>query len=195
MSLFSSRCLVLNGSWFPVGIRSALLSIIKVYKGNASIVTSVDYEGESVFQEFDFEEWVQFPIRKGKDFIRTSSLSFEMPEIIKVKYDRLHIHKLPLKAENVFARDGYKCWYCGNTRDLTVDHILAQSKGGKNSWKNLICCCKKCNNDKGDMDVAKFCEIKKCNIPRPINVGSFPWLREIGKNYPDSWKKWLNFEE
>jgi 5-methylcytosine-specific restriction endonuclease McrA len=193
MSIFHSRCLVLNSSWFPIGIKNAFISIVKVYNSKASIISPVEYEGGTCYQEFNFDEWTKLEIREGHDFIRTKYLSFEIPEIIKVNYERLHIQKLPLKPENIFARDGYKCYYCGSYSDLTIDHILAQSKGGQNSWRNLVTCCKKCNNEKGDMDVNKFCEIKTCNIPCPVNVGSFPWLKEIGKKYPESWKKWLNF--
>lgn len=195
MSIMTNRCLVLNASWFPIGIKNVFVSLVKVYKGRATIISPIEYEGACTYQEFTFDEWTQFNVRDGRDFIRTKFLCFEVPEIIKVNYDRLHIQKLPLKAENVFARDGYRCWYCGDTKGLTVDHILAQSKGGKNTWKNLIACCHKCNNEKGDMDVNRFCDSKGCKVPRPVNVGSLPWLKELGKNYPDSWKRWLNFNE
>jgi 5-methylcytosine-specific restriction endonuclease McrA len=57
----------------------------------------------------------------------------------------------------LFARDEYTCQYCGRHRGqlkgrqfLTRDHILPLSRGGDNSWQNLVASCSPCNNRKGD---------------------------------------------
>lgn len=51
----------------------------------------------------------------------------------------------------IFTRDGYRCVYCGATHlPLTIDHVLPRVRGGKDVWENLVCCCTKCNNAKGD---------------------------------------------
>lgn len=42
-----------------------------------------------------------------------------------------------------------KCAYCGSEENLTIDHIIPQSKGGMDFTKNVVCCCKKCNQSKG----------------------------------------------
>ena len=47
-------------------------------------------------------------------------------------------------------RDGYTCVYCGSKKNLTIDHILPKSKGGGNTWSNLVTCCSPCNLKKGD---------------------------------------------
>jgi hypothetical protein len=52
---------------------------------------------------------------------------------------------------NIMVRDKYQCQYCGTRgRDLTLDHVLPASKGGKNSWLNLVTACISCNQKKGD---------------------------------------------
>lgn len=59
----------------------------------------------------------------------------------------------PLTNRSLFVRDRNLCAYCGNhyTRtDLTRDHILPRSKGGENSWMNLVTACKGCNHKKAD---------------------------------------------
>lgn len=66
--------------------------------------------------------------------------------------------KVPPKArkpnrKNIFERDGAKCQYC--SRDLvfahsTMDHIVPRSRGGRNTWSNLVLCCAPCNGKKGD---------------------------------------------
>ena len=59
---------------------------------------------------------------------------------------------------------GFECLYCGRKMDLhfeseysfTIDHYLAQSKGGKDIPDNLVFCCRDCNFLKGDMDVMEY---------------------------------------
>ena len=43
----------------------------------------------------------------------------------------------------------YKCAYCGSEENITIDHIIPQSKGGNGTTKNVVCCCQNCNKDKG----------------------------------------------
>ena len=55
--------------------------------------------------------------------------------------------------QNVYARDNFTCAYCGvkakNTKDLTLDHVLPASRGGKTNWLNVIASCGRCNTKKG----------------------------------------------
>jgi hypothetical protein len=43
----------------------------------------------------------------------------------------------------------HKCAYCESKDNLTIDHIIPQSKGGLDITRNVVCCCKTCNHDKG----------------------------------------------
>mgnify|MGYP001223738719 CR=1 FL=1 len=43
---------------------------------------------------------------------------------------------------------GYKCAYCGSEKNITIDHVIPRSKGGKDSTENMVCCCHACNQDK-----------------------------------------------
>ena len=43
----------------------------------------------------------------------------------------------------------HKCAYCGSEENLTIDHIVPQSKGGMDNTKNVVCCCHSCNQSKG----------------------------------------------
>lgn len=51
--------------------------------------------------------------------------------------------------QNIKEEWGHKCAYCGEEENLTIDHIIPQSKGGLDTTKNVVCCCKSCNHDKG----------------------------------------------
>lgn len=76
---------------------------------------------------------------------------FKNPSIIRLtKQVHVPYRKVVLSKENIFKRDNHTCAYCGRFRDLTIDHIIPKSKGGKDSWDNLISSCFGCNSRKGD---------------------------------------------
>lgn len=81
--------------------------------------------------------------------VKSSTQSYKRPLVIKLlRYVYVPYKKVPLTRHNIFRRDGHKCGYCESTKDLTLDHILPKSRGGGNTWKNLVTCCKRCNNKK-----------------------------------------------
>ena len=55
-----------------------------------------------------------------------------------------------VNRREVLRRDKHSCQYCGSTKHLTLDHVIPVSKGGKNSWDNVVTACETCNNRKGD---------------------------------------------
>jgi 5-methylcytosine-specific restriction endonuclease McrA len=77
--------------------------------------------------------------------------NFIRPIIIRLlNYVKYKIHKLKINRQRIYKRDGFECTYCGNRRNLTIDHILPKSRGGENTWQNLVTCCSSCNRMKGD---------------------------------------------
>jgi len=81
----------------------------------------------------------------------------------------------------LFARDEYTCQYCGRHRGklkgrqfLTRDHILPLSRGGDNSWKNLVASCSPCNNRKGDRLPAEA-GMRVLTEPREPNYVRLVW--------------------
>jgi hypothetical protein len=69
-----------------------------------------------------------------------------------VNYVNLPFHlgkgSFPTRAL-IYKRDDYECQYCGSEKDLTLDHVIPRSKGGRETWENLVACCAKCNLKKG----------------------------------------------
>ena len=61
----------------------------------------------------------------------------------------------PLRFK-VYERDGFKCVYCGSRKDLSCDHVTAESKGGATTEGNLVTCCKSCNSKKKTKTLADF---------------------------------------
>lgn len=95
-----------------------------------------------------------------------------------------------VNKELLLERDNYSCQYCGkdlNRKTMTIDHVIPRSKNGKNTWKNLVCCCKKCNQKKGDfyMDEVGMKLIQEAKTP------SMPTAKRA---FDDSWIPYLPFK-
>ena len=67
---------------------------------------------------------------------------------VKIPFSKIASHKPSKNA--IYRRDGHKCQYCGSTKHLTIDHIIPKSKGGMDTWLNLVVACSVCNTKKGD---------------------------------------------
>lgn len=67
---------------------------------------------------------------------------------IRLPYAKIMANSVSRRA--IFTRDNHTCSYCNAKENLTVDHIVPQSRGGKNEWSNLITACLECNLKKGN---------------------------------------------
>ena len=81
----------------------------------------------------------------------------------------------------LFARDDYTCQYWGRHRErlkgrqfLTRDHVLPLSRGGDNSWTNLVASCSPCNNRKGDR-LPREAGMRLLSEPREPNYVRLVW--------------------
>lgn len=88
--------------------------------------------------------------------IRSVDRIFPLPGVIRLKiYIRSFHHRGLLRCtrKNVFARDDHRCQYCLRrfpVKELTLDHVLPRSRGGRDSWSNIVSACSGCNRRKGD---------------------------------------------
>ena len=67
------------------------------------------------------------------------------------EYIRIPIRRINAKKPSrslILKRDNFQCQYCGADRNLTIDHILPQSRGGEDTWENMVASCYPCNNTK-----------------------------------------------
>lgn len=84
--------------------------------------------------------------------IRSPSWEMRLPSVIALK-EYIHSARKPAFTRfNVFLRDGFSCQYCGNhfpTHDLTFDHVVPKSRGGRTTWNNVVTACARCNLLKG----------------------------------------------
>ena len=72
-------------------------------------------------------------------------------EYIKIPFAR--INSMKPSRNLIYKRDGHRCQYCGSTRALTIDHVIPRSKGGKDTWENMVAACSSCNIRKGSQSL------------------------------------------
>lgn len=86
--------------------------------------------------------------------------------------------------KKILERDGYECQYCGRKSNLTLDHIIPRSKGGDNSWENLVTACEPCNLRKGNKSLSELrgrMELKQDYYGRYSEFDSFSILEKLGE--------------
>ncbi len=146
--MLTSPVLVLNRFFVPISITSVKRAFVLLYCGVAKAV-SENYE------TFDFESWAEVSRtkEKGQDCIKTVSSIIKTPRVILlVRYEGFHRKKPRFNRINIFRRDGGRCQYCAKLfprSELSIDHVIPRSRGGKSAWENVVCCCVKCNRKKG----------------------------------------------
>lgn len=163
------KTLVLDSSYVARSIIPSTRAFVIIYKGNAEIVENHPVHFKMVNED----------------------LKINKPSIIRIpKYIKTNKHHIPLSRANVFRRDGWSCVYCGSRdkRVLTIDHVVPQSKGGKNSWENLVTACKICNHKKADLMLEEFgIEIEQPRKPHYLLL-----LSQLNYIYT-KWKPYLFF--
>lgn len=117
-----------------------------------------------------------------------------LPSVIRLRtYRHIPIRMQIVTRKNIYVRDGYRCMYCGARKtgtDLTLDHVDPRSKGGKNSWENLVSACKPCNHRKADR-TPEEAGMPLLRRPLPISVHtSRHVLRAMGSEVLE-WRRYL----
>ncbi|WP_291784876.1 HNH endonuclease [Cecembia sp.] len=123
--------------------------------------------------------------------VRTVSREFRYPAVIRLnEYKNIPYKGVILNRANIFRRDGQQCQYCGAVKNLTIDHIIPKSKGGKTNWTNLITACNRCNVYKGDK-TPEQAGLKLMNEPFRPTLAFF--IAEYAERHAEEWMPFLDF--
>jgi 5-methylcytosine-specific restriction endonuclease McrA len=146
--MVQGHVLVLNKSWVAIHIASVRRALTLMYMDAASAIHPVE------FAPYDFERWVAVSQNGlGGRYIYTPRLRIRIPEVIILTHFNGFIrHEVRFSRASLFERDKNRCQYCGQTfprSQLTIDHIIPQSRGGEDTWENLAVACLRCNVKKG----------------------------------------------
>jgi 5-methylcytosine-specific restriction endonuclease McrA len=161
--------LLLNASYAPLRVISLRRAIGLMVAGKAEVLA------------------------EGDGQIRSVSLSFPMPAVVRLRY-MVHVPftaTLPLSRQAVLVRDGRRCQFTHCERPAsTVDHVVPKSRGGVHAWDNVVAACPRCNAKKGNRLLN---ELGWALRRRPVAPrGSVVLLTAAGvANPPPVWGEWL----
>lgn len=150
--------LVLNKNWQPVHVCSAERAISLIFQNAAKIIDR-DYQvhGIDAWRELSEVMAEMGDEGQGMELMRSPSLALMVPEVILLAdYCKIPPFSIRLNRRNLFLRDDNQCQYCGSTpgqKDLTIDHVVPRSKGGRTTWDNVALACCSCNSKKGSKDL------------------------------------------
>ncbi len=84
--------------------------------------------------------------------VRSPSVTLQVPSQIRLTVNSAErLWKMPpVNRREVLRRDRNRCQYCGSRKQLTIDHVLPRSRGGKHTWDNVVIACGSCNSRKGN---------------------------------------------
>jgi 5-methylcytosine-specific restriction endonuclease McrA len=161
------QVLVLNASYEPLNVCSVRRAHVLVYKGKAEVLEELDQ-----------------PLHSATD-------TYPWPHVIRlvtyVHVPRAAQRKISRRA--LFARDGWRCVYCGTSGGrLTLDHVVPRSRGGESIWENVVTSCAPCNLRKGNR-LPEEVSMTLAAQPRPPAPVLF--IRLAAPKIPISWAPYL----
>ncbi len=164
--------LVLNATYEPINVCAARRAVVLVLKG---VARAEENNGH---------------VLHGGHF------HLPLPSVIRLlDYRRIPHRSRALSRKNILLRDRNTCQYCGRLApapELTLDHVVPRSRGGKSTWENLVACCKPCNHHKSDR-LPSEAEMILLRPPRPLNLHTSRHLMRMMGKSDEKWRKYLFF--
>src|SRR2546430_7724603 len=161
------QVLVLNASYEPLNVTTVRRAHVLVFKGKAEVI-----------EEFDQP-------------LRSATVAFRRRNVIRlVQYVRVRrTLQRKISRRALFARDGWRCMYCGtNGGKLTLDHVVPRSRGGESVWENVVPSCAPCNMRKGNR-LPEEVAMTLVTPPRPPAPVLF--IRLAAPKIPHTWAPYL----
>ena len=130
--------------------------------------------------------------------VHSPNWQINLPSVIALK-EYIQLSRRPAFTRfNVFLRDQFTCQYCENffsTNELTFDHVVPRSRGGRSEWSNVVTACSSCNLKKAN----KLPQEANMTFSRKPTQPTNYRLQEIGKNFPpnylhESWRDFLYWD-
>jgi len=154
-SILDANVLVLNKHYMALRVVSVRRAFSMLFRDLAQVISIEDGK----YLTYDFESWAEMSQFRREfepeahEWIHAVRFELVVPRIVRLLfYDKLPRQDVKFNRRNIFARDNNRCQYCGkrfSTAELSLDHIIPRSHGGKSTWENVVCSCLDCNVRKG----------------------------------------------
>jgi 5-methylcytosine-specific restriction endonuclease McrA len=162
--------LVLNATYEPINVTAVRRALVLILKG---VATAEEDDGS---------------------FIHAARFAIRIPSVIRlVEFRRIPYQTRALSRKNLLLRDRYTCQFCGRAfpaHELTLDHVIPRSRGGHTDWDNLVACCHRCNNLKGDR-LPEEAGLKLLRPPRPFTLHTSRQIMRMMGRSDERWRKYL----
>jgi len=169
------RVLLLNQSYEPISVINWKKAITLVTLGKVEVVE--EYNNKN---------------------IRSKFLILRMPAVVRLLRNfRRPRKRVKFNRQNILARDRWRCQYCGCkfvAKELTYDHVIPKSRGGKTCWENIVTCCMPCNSSKGDRTPQEANMRVRKQPTRPDWVPIFT-ISVSQMSIPEPWKEFCYWGE
>ena len=164
------RTLVLNAGYEPLAVVSFKRALVLVLNEKATVLAGADSQR-----------------------VHSANREFELPTVILLqRYVRIPgSRKIPVSRRGVLRRDGFRCGYCSKSAN-TIDHVLPKSRGGQDTWENLVACCLKCNNAKSDKTPAEMGWELRVTPKMPSGV---IWTVRGAERAEPQWAEFLSMQQ
>jgi 5-methylcytosine-specific restriction endonuclease McrA len=163
----NAKVLILNQNYEPMSVINVRKAIVLLYLGKVELI-----EANQALR------------------VRSTSITMPFPSIVRLSfYVRVPFKKIILSRKNILRRDSHRCQFCGRSDlTLTIDHVTPISRGGEDTWENLVCACVRCNNKKGDRTPEESMMPLRRKPMRPNHV---TFIRHFVGTLDERWKPYL----
>ena len=158
-----AKILVLNKYYFPIAVEGIEKTFSNIFSKSV-IPLDISYEttdenivNQEVIDYFvpipSVKEWLELPIRPFDEYIQTARGPVRIPSVVVcTRYDKIVYNRVSFPTkQNILKRDNFTCVYTGKKlakEELSVDHIVPKSRGGTDTWENMVCCDRLTNSKK-----------------------------------------------
>jgi 5-methylcytosine-specific restriction endonuclease McrA len=169
--LTKATVLVLNRNWQAINIRTPADAFCQMATNAAAALDIELGEGAraEALRPVAWDEWITLPVRASDHAVRTARGAIRVPTVIvAVNFARVPQKRPKLSAKNIRERDGNRCQYTGrllHPDEGSLDHVVPRSRGGGDTWENLVWSAKEVNQRKADR-LPHEAGLKLLNVPR-----------------------------
>ena len=166
-SLMQEPVLVLNATYEPINVTAVRRAMVLMLKGVAQAEEMHNTE------------------------VHSAAHAHKVPSVIRLlAYRHIPQQSRALSRKNILLRDRNPCQFCVRvfpSSELTLDHVVPRSRGGRSTWENLVACCFACNNRKGDR-TPQEAGLVLAKQPRQISVHA---KHRLMAGDAEAWNKYL----
>ena len=149
--LRKATVLVLNRNWQAINVRTPQEAFCMMA---TNVATALEIEGENHIRPVPWDEWITLPIRSQDNAVQTVRGPIRVPTVIvAVNFAQVPKKRPKLCARSIRERDGNRCQYTGRVlhpEEGSLAHVMPRSRGGKDTWENLVWSSKDVNARKGN---------------------------------------------